>query len=1285
MLQKIVIHNQRYKLLIILFFTFFLNSNLIYSQELSSKINLKWEISKRLIDTSGNVKKYLNFSGAIFTEKYRNLPVFRYSEKLDSNCNFNVELLNTEYQVVPDISLLASTNFASEPEINLQLSNNNGVPYANFTILPYRKNPSTGQIEILNSFNYKITLVGEAVKPILKKASATVHSVLATGDWYKLQISETGIYKIDYNYLTSIGINPDNINPKNIKIYGNGGGMLPQLNSASRIDDLAENAIYISGEADGKFDKGDYVLFYAQGPHSWSFSSTSLVFKHQFNSYSEFSCYFITIGADQGKRISAKPTASGAVAYTSSSYNYRDFHELNLQTDVSDYVKSGRDLFGEDFNYTTIRKFPFYVPNINTTFPVKLNIEVAARSGGIINSSFDINIDGNFFKLSTPITNTIDYNADYCLPARNIFSYLPTSATQECVLKFNKATSSSIGWLNYIELNARADLIFIGNQLSFRDTASIKPGICEYQIVSSYNDMLVWNVTDPTNVEQQELTIATDKTSFKIDGNKLSEFYAFRQGAGLTPKFVEKTPNQDLHSLQGYDMVIVTYPDFKEAADKLADFHRNNDTLQVYVTTPAEIYNEFSSGAQDITAIRDFMKMLYERGQNEIKKPRYLLLMGDASYDYKDILKNNTNFVPTYESYTSYSPTYSYASDDYYGFMDNSEGNYDYDGSYDKVDIAVGRIPVQTKEQAMEMVLKILNYKSIYSFGDWRNKLLLIADDEDSNDYFDASESLDDYFSSNLKEIDVSKVYLDAFVQVTTPGGNRYPDAQLAITKNINSGYFAVNYIGHGGEQYLAHEKIIEIPDINSWSNFDKLSLFVTATCEFTRFDDPKRTSAGELVFLNPKGGAIVMLTTTRVVYSSNNEVLLNNLYKNNLYNENNGNFSRIGDISNVAKNRTGFDINTRKFAIIGDPALVLNYPKHEVITTSINEDTVSLKTDTLKALSIVKITGEIRDHQGIKVNDFNGILYPIIYDKPSDLRTLGNDPASSPDNFTLFNNIIYKGVVSVTNGSFTFSFVVPKDISYKYGFGKISYYATNNTTDANGEYNNIIIGGSVSYINKDTIGPEVNLFLNDSNFIRGGITNENPWLYAKVKDENGINTVGNGIGHEIIGILDDGVPIVLNDYYRATLNNYQEGIVKYPFSNLLPGKHKLYIKVWDVMNNSSEDSTEFVIMPSQRAEIRNLFNYPNPVRNSTTFSFETNLSNQAYTATLQIFNQMGKLIKTIKTNINSEASRITSIKWDLRNDQDPSLPNGLYLYRLTLEDLKGQIVSKSNKLILVN
>lgn len=1226
------------------------------------------------------------FEKAIYKNENSNLPEYYNFFQIPENMSVVLKFSEIKTEAAT-LSINQNFNFPPEPKIKSAVTTENGKYFLNYSFLPFITIPSSSQVKKVVFFKLSIQLIPDKTAQ-KRKLNWKNQSVLSSGNFYKIIITETGIHKIDYNFLKSSGLNPDQINPKNIKLYGNGGGVLPQKNSDYTIDDLEENAIFISGEDDGRFDKNDYILFYGKGPHTWIYDTNSQLYRHQFNYYSDEACYFLTVAGDQGKRIVIQNSVSSPAIYTTSEYDFYYFHEKNLITDISRYVKSGRDWFGEDFNYSTTQNFPVNIPNIIPSRKVNVISSVAARSS--VSSSFNLNFNGNNFFQFLPYASTSIYDADYVTVTTDKFSFKTSSNLLNLIYTYNKSTTSAIGWLNYFEVNARAGLEFTGNQFGFRDTGSVKSGVSEYQISTGINDLVVWDVTDIFNVKNQELTQQSGKFSFRLDNSDiLKEFVAFRTSSVLTPTPGTLVKNQNLHSLNDIDLVIVVYPDFIEAAERLAEYHNKNDNLSVVIVTPEQVYNEFSSGVQDITAIRRLMKMLYDKAGNESEKPKYLLLFGDASYDYKDLNSNNTNFVPSYECLNSYSPIGSYTSDDYYGFLDDHEGNFDYSGDFDKMDIAIGRLPVQTKDEAEEMVDKIIHYKDKKSMGDWRNSALFISDDE-SSDFVTDTEGLINYINQNASNINVSKIYIDAYQQVTTSSGDRFPDVNKEINKKVNAGDLFVNYMGHGGEVGLGHERIVEISDINSWNNFDELSIFITATCEFSRYDDPARVSAGELVLLNPNGGAVAMLTTTREVYQSANTALLSALYKDNMFNKVNGKYNTIGEIVRITKNKRGFDDNTRKFVLLGDPAMHINFPEFRVKTISINGHPAGSIPDTLKALSLVSITGKITDNNDSLITNFNGVLYPTVYDKKSELSTLDNDGLGWTIPFTIRKNIIYKGKVSIKNGLFSFDFVVPKDISYKTGYGRISYYATNNTTDASGSYENIIVGGTVDTIQPDTTGPVVKVYMNDSNFVFGGITDQNPVIYAKITDESGINTVGNGIGHEIIGILDDQDEFILNPYYQSVLNNYKMGEIRYPLYNLSEGRHSVKIKVWDVANNSGTGYTEFFVRNSGKIILKNLYNYPNPFTSHTTFSFEHNIPPQNIEVTLQIYDAQGSLVRTIYQEIYTEGSRINSLEWDGRADNGGQngkeilqAGQGLYLYRIFVETEDGQTANASGKLIM--
>jgi hypothetical protein len=409
--------------------------------------------------------------------------------------------------------------------------------------------------------------------------------------------------------------------------------------------------------------------------------------------------------------------------------------------------------------------------------------------------------------------------------------------------------------------------------MAFRDPRSVGPGrITSFTMNNAVDNLELWDVSDLTDVKSVQMNKTGDQCTFKRTTDKLTELVAFDGTSFLTPVMGEKVENQNLHGTGNYDMILITHPEFAEQAQRLAMLHNNKGDVSVAVVSLPEIYNEFSSGIQDITAIRDFMKMLYDRGSGSAQ-PKYLLLFGSASYDVKDRISNNSCFIPTFQSDNSVRPVSSFLSDDYFGLLDDGEGANQTSGL---VDVASGRLPVRTQEQAKTVVDKIERYLSNASptHGDWRNSMVIIADDGNKNEHFDNAEKVANYIAENNPVFNVEKIYFDAFRQQSSPGGKRYPDVNREIITRVQKGALLTNYVGHGSEVGWADERVLEIADILAWTNYDRMGIFFTATCEFSRFDDPSLTSAGELVFLNPKGGAMSMITTTRLAFSSHNDAL---------------------------------------------------------------------------------------------------------------------------------------------------------------------------------------------------------------------------------------------------------------------------------------------------------------------------------------------------------------------------------------------------------------------------
>jgi len=838
-----------------------------------------------------------------------------------------------------------------------------------------------------------------------------------------------------------------------------------------------------------------------------------------------------------------------------------------------------------------------------------------------------------------------------------------------------------VGYLNYFTLNVKRKLKFDGGQLGFSDVSSISDTlVTKYTMTGGGQNVKIWDVTDPLNAKGINAAFSGNQMTWAMENNNLKKFVVFDGSSFYQVELAGEVQNQNLHGNSAdYDFLIIAHPAFLNQANRLAQHHRDFDNMQVLVTSLPDIYNEFSSGKQDVTAIRDYVKMFYDRAEMG-NEPKYLLLFGDGSYDYKDRIPENSNFVPVWESVTSMNEVASYATDDFFGFLDDVPND-------SMLDIGIGRFVVSNEAQAKIAVDKTIHYavNTDVVMNDWRNIACLVADDEDGNLHLNDSEELFAIIDTTDKTMNVEKIYLDAFPQISTPSGERYPDAQFAINDRIERGTLVFNYVGHGGELGLAHERIMNIADIDSWTNYDNLTVFITATCEFSRFDDPERVSAGERVFLNPNGGAVALYSTTRATYAGGNKKVNQNFFRYLLEKDANGGHMRMGEIMRLTKNQSNTGENGKKFLILGDPALHFAFPKERVVTISINNILVEETTDTIKALSEVTISGELQDQQGNKLSGFDGYLFPIVFDKPSHFVTLGNDPSSYPRDFFIQKNALYKGKVSVKNGEWTFMFMAPKDIAYQYGFGKLSFYAKNDNTDAAGFYVDVVVGGYNQNAEPDLVGPTIQMYMNDESFVNNGITDENPILLAYLWDDFGINTVGSGIGHDILATLDgEKTSYVLNDYYESELDDYQSGKIHYPFYNLSIGRHTLNLKVWDIHNNSASADLEFIVANSESMAIEELINYPNPFHTSTTFSFEHNQQDSNLEIIIQVFSLQGNLVKTISDIYFSEGYKYKSVEWDGTNDGGTKLLSGMYVYKVLVKNSIGSFTEATSKLVII-
>ncbi|KPE52990.1 type IX secretion system sortase PorU [Chryseobacterium indologenes] len=1170
-----------------------------------------------------------------------------------------------------------------------------GERYANISVALFKN--VKGRLQRLSSFNITETAVSNELRSGMANKVGTTDNPLANGGFYKIKVDRSGIFKITAQFLRDNGISPSSVNPKNFRIYGNGGIMLPEFNRDTKYSALQENAIQVVGEEDNVWNEGDYALFYAQGPNGYNLYDTSNGngFKRTEtrtdrsnnlkNIYEDFSYYYINFDKGPGKRVQ---TVDANLPATPLITRYDNYQVVN--NDQKNLLKVGR-IWTEEAPFITekVITFPINSP-IQASDMIRFKTQVIGYRAQKNTVEFKINNTNASLQAVPPNTQNFTYDY-YQLKYEDVLTNL--SGNQITFSYKPDITTNPNGafYFDYVEVQYKENLTFNGTQMNFRDFSLVSGSNTGYGFGINNAAALeqVWDVTDITNANRRVNKAGAGSFNFGYlasDPNFNNEFVAFRADAAYSPQFVERIANQNLSALQNIDYLILTVPEMMGQAQRLATYHQTKNNYRVEIVDVNKIYNEFGSGSRDLTAIRDFVTKL----NSPAGSLKYVFILGDTSFDYKNRISNNSNVVSSYQSEHSSDFVGSFVTDDYI-VMTQPQTSSSIDGNLP--DLPVGRIPAANVSEAGDMMNKTLAYYNSLPgqsspFGEWRMKLdFVVDDDKDNGSPFHnvMNTSLADIFEQpgqvDLKEYNVRKLYMDAFPAQSTAGGQRYPQVNQAISNDIGNSLY-IFYFGHGGINGWAQERVLTTTEIQNSNNFStvysRFPFVSTITCEFTLWDEPGTFSAGEQFIKLKQGGPAAMITSSRAIGVDYGRSFTD-FYTKNIFKLTGDNFETLGYAHLTAKKQKTAGIDHLKVNFLGDPAMKLSRPQRLLVIDNIETPVPGL----IRGLDFVKVKGHINNPNGTLNSTFNGRVSINIFDKRLNKKTLNNDGGLTPIlDYTEEGSAIVKASGTAVNGVFTVEFYVPKDINYAVGQGRILGYADNKVSDV---FNNQAV--QVGDINPNGINdnepPKVRLYMNNTNFADGGITNQNPMLLACITDDTGINSTGSGIGHDITVYLDGQIinTVVLNDFFapgegngcvNPSLADYQKGNVTYPFRNLAVGQHQLTFKVWDINNNSTTATLNFEVKDEsdQHLIINRPLNWPNPFTNKTYIQFEHNCDD-ILDVNVQIYTITGKLVRTLSQPVVAEPflqgfrTPRQAIEWDGRDDFGATVAKGTYIFKI--------------------
>ena len=1093
-------------------------------------------------------------------------------------------------------------------------------------------------------------------------------SVLSSGHWVKIRVGESGVCRMSFDELRDAGINPSQL-----RVYGYGGAMLAQDFSKTKIDDLPQVPVYVGS---------DYVLFWVQGPISWTYNSSLARFVHTRNTYSNYGYYFLTdnvgslLAPTEGEAVSGTPTK--ITTYPAIQVHEKD--SLNL-IDRGGISGGGRDFYGEQFNPNQRRSFTFNTPNAIEGETVKAYIDLAGFSQE--SSYFRSSFNGVSGGVSIAPVKTSDF---YTFGTPGVINTSATAASgkQQIQLTFQNSTAGALGWLNYIELTTPSALRMSGSYMTVRTTENNKTATpVRFHLTGANSATQVWDITNLAAIQRMPATLTDGElqwTGTQKDG--VHEYVVVNpQGESwVSATVIGGIANQNLHKLSNIDYVIICPQGYESVSTRLAQAHEAKEGITWAVVTDQQVYNEFSSGTPDATSYRWLMKMLYDRADGgAIAKPRWLLLMGHGSFDNRKLLTTSgTALLLTYQAKNSLNEVNAYASDDYFAFLDDKEGESDIAG---KMDIGVGRLPVNNLDEAEEVVAKLIKYIRNEQTGKWKNQLLYLADDGEGGMHTDTAEKSAEMVRLSNPDFIVTKIFLDAYPQEVNASGESYPIAKNKLDNMLKEGVFFFDYSGHGGFNAITNESMLNLRDIDNMRNANQ-AFWLFATCNFAQCDAGKRCAA-EAAVMNPVGGAIGILAATRTVYAAQNTELNRAVCKQLFAHSDAFHYeATLGEAISAGKNAltTSSDIsNKMAYVLLGDPAMRLNYPtQYQVETTS--------PLDTLNALSVQHVEGRIIDEDSLLVSDFNGTVDITVYDKIQVIPTRDNDEYGGEPkvvSYKDYTSTLFSGQTAVKEGLFQYTFMVPKDIRYNFGNGRIVYYARTTdegeTLEAVGHFEDFIVGGTGSIVIADSVGPQMRIYLNSPAFKDGDHTYATPRFFAELYDENGINTAGAGIGHDLMLVIDDDAKQTysLNDYFTSANNSYQSGLVSYLMNELPDGQHSLTFRAWDLLNNSTTQSLNFIVEAGLDPSIYSVTTYPNPVCASGTLNMivQYDQPDELLQTEIYLYNTNGQMIwKQTQENPDQVSINLGQV----------GVQPGIYFYNVRIKSANGKKYNSSSGKIIV-